>query len=142
MRKWQLRDLPLQAEVRAVIDATGGQCALAGAVGAQTVVPLRGVNVPDRAGAVPITCVDALGFEPSIEAERTVVEIAGGRYPTASPAHVLGLMLAAPQLHAGARFACFVLMRVLGNTLDLEKVRGVLERSSDPDRQSLLAELA
>ncbi len=63
-------------------------------------------------------------------------------YPVAAPEHILGLSLAAPDLQPDAKWACFLLMRVFAERLDLEEVRGLLKRCHDPERQALLAELA
>jgi hypothetical protein len=93
-------------------------------------------------GPVPIKLVDALGFEPSVQARRVTLELQGQSYPTAAPEHVLGFALAAPELTPDVRWACFVLMRVFGERIDLEEVRGILKRQDAPERQSLLAELA
>jgi hypothetical protein len=161
MTTWQLRDPAFRQAIRSVVDGAAGRCALAGTVAAQIhvaaaigidklgppahaiqLVLFGGATLPQQAGAVPVEIVDALGFEPSVQARRSIVELSGQPYPTAAPEHVLGLALAAPDLTPDVRWACFVLMHVCGDGLDLEEVRGVLKRSSSPDRQSLLAELA
>jgi hypothetical protein len=158
---WQLRDPTFQRAIVAVVDAAAGRCALAGTVGAQLHIaaaigidklgpPARAIDLVTFEGAavslqhdrVPVHVVDALGFEPSVRARRRIIEIDGQGYPTAAAEHVLGLALAAPELTPDVRWACFVLMRVCGDDLDLEEVRGILKRQSSPERQSLLAELA
>jgi hypothetical protein len=158
---WQLRDPELRRAIRAVIDAVDGRCALAGTVGAQihlaSVVgrdklgpPARAIEVvvlgekqpPAEIGGIPVAKVDALGFEASVEASRSVVEIAGEPFVVASPEHILGMALAAPEVFADTKWACFVLMRTFEGRLDLEVARGLLKRCPHEDRQSLLAELA
>jgi hypothetical protein len=158
---WQLRDPGYRQAVHSVVETMGGRCALAGTVGVQVhlaaaigldklgppahaieVVPFGGADVPAQVSSVPVIAVDALGFDASIEAARSVVEVAGERFAVASPEHILGMLLAAAELPPDAKWACFVLMRTLGERLDLEVARGFLKRSAAPDRQSLLAELA
>ena len=158
---WQLKDPTLRQAIHRTVAATDGRCALAGTVGVQVHLaaaigldklapPARAVELvlfdaaalPPAVGAVPVVAVDALGFEASVEAARFVVDVAGERFPVASPEHILGMALAARELYADTRWACFVLMRVFEGRLDLEAARGFIKRCPDPDRQSLLAELA
>jgi hypothetical protein len=107
------------------------------------VVPFGGVSVPERIGAVPVEIVSTLGFDGSIEAGRQEIEIAGTRYPVASPEHVLGTTLSRPELQPDGTWACFALMRVLEDRgLDLEEVRGFVKRCGSPEREVLLHELA
>jgi hypothetical protein len=159
-RVWQLRDPDFRRAIHALVDRMGGRCALAGTVGVQLhlaaavgldrlgppahaiEVVAPGAAVPDSVGEVPVTRLDALGFEASIAAGATTIEVAGERFPVASPEHILGLTLAAPDLPPDAKWACFVLMRTLAGALDLEEARGFLKRSPAEDRQTLLAELA
>jgi hypothetical protein len=158
---WQLRDASLRTAIREVVQALNGHCSLAGTVGAQIHIaaaigiekrgpPAHAIQLvsfdpgqaPALALGVPVEVVDALGFEASLQARSSVLEIDGQSFPVAAPEHVLGLALAAPELPPDAQWACFVLMRVCGDELDLEEVRGFLKRSAVPDRQALLAELA
>ena len=158
---WQLRDPGFRRAVHSALETTGGRCALAGTVGVQVhvaaaigldklgppahaieIVALGGVELPEQMSSVPVLAVDALGFDASVEAARSYVEVAGESFAVASPTHILGMLLGAEALPPDAKWACFVLMRTLGEHLDLEEARGFLKRSASPDRQSLLAELA
>jgi len=158
---FQLNDARFAGALLDAVRAMGGRCALAGVVGAQVhvarkigldkvgppaaaieVVPLGGVAPPPSALGIPVVAVDALGFEGSIEAGLEHVDLGFGSLPVASAEHVIGLSLAARVLPTHAKWADFVLMRVCGDDLDLEEVRGFLKRCPDPDRQTLLAELA
>lgn len=158
---WQLRDLAFRKAIHEAIDARAGRCALAGSVGVQIhlaaaigldklappanaieIVALDDRPVPDQVGGIPVARADALGFEASIAAHRALIQIAGETFPVASPEHILGMSLAAPDLPIDAKWACFILMRTYGDRLDLEEVRGFLKRGPSVDRQALLAELA
>jgi len=158
---WQLRQSELREAIRALVDRWDGRCALVGTVGVQVHLaaavglekpgpPARSIEVvafsdaprPDRSGVVPVELVDALGFEASIEAARVVVDVGGEKFPVASPEHIIGTTLGRPELHADAKWACFVLMRICEGRLDLEEARGFLKRCDSVERQSLLAELA
>ncbi len=158
---WQLRDPTFRKAIVEAVEALHDQCSLAGTVGAQIHIaaaigiekrgpPAHGIQLvsfdpgqaPTLALGVPVEVVDALGFEASLRARSSVVEIDGQSFPVAAPEHVLGLALGAPELPPDAQWACFVLMRICGDELDLEEVRGFLKRSAVPDRQALLAELA
>lgn len=158
---WQLRDPEFRQAIRSVVASMGERCALAGSAGAQIHIaaaigldklgpPARAIEVvalgaeqpPPLANGVPVAVVDPRGFAGSIEADRCWIEIGGDRFPVASPEHILGLQLGASGLAPDAKWSSFLLMRTLGDRLDLEQVRGLLKRSAEPDRQSLLAELA
>jgi len=158
---WQLRNPTFRQAIRSVVDAMAGRCALAGTVGVQIhaaqafgvdkrgppahaieVVSFATAPCPNQVLGVPVTMVDAMGFEASVEAGRTVIEIDAEPFPVASPEHILGMRLSAPDLPTDAKWACFVLMRALGGSLDLEEARGFLKRCSSVERQALLAELA
>lgn len=157
----QLADPRFRDAILAVVDAAGGRCALAGSVGAQVhvakaigldkrgpsahaidVVAFGDVELPRSAGGIDVVVADTLGFSGSVEARRSLVEIEGAVFPVAAPEHILGMMLAAPVLETDAKWACFILMRTLGDALDLEEARGFLKRTGDDDRRALLAELA
>jgi hypothetical protein len=161
MMTWQLKNPAFRQAIHVVVDRMAGRCALAGTVGVQIhlaaavgldklgppahaieVVSFGGAPVPERVGAVPAEPVDALGFEASVEAGRSLVTVDGERFPVAAPEHILGMRLATPEFPPDASWACFVLMRTLEGRLDLEEVRGFLKRCPQVDRQSLLAELA
>jgi hypothetical protein len=158
---WQLRDPDFRQAIHSVVDGMKGRCALAGTVGVQVhlaaavgldrlgppahaieVVTFEEASLPERVVSVPVERIDTLGFEASVEAARLVVAVAGETFPVASPEHILGMRLAAPDLPPDAKWACFVLMRTFDGRLDLEEARGFLKRSTLADRQSLLAELA
>ena len=104
--------------------------------------PLRGSGYRGPLVAAPFVAVSGLGFEPSIEARLQWVELGGERFPVAAPEHILGLLLAGPEPDAGALWTCFVLLRAFDGDVDFEEVRGFLKRCRDPQRQSLLSELA
>lgn len=158
---WQLRDPEFRKAIRQTVDRLEGRCTLAGSVGVQIHLaaaigvdrlgpPAHAIEIvafddrplPTDVGGIPVTRVDALGFDASVAARRTLLPIAGETFPVASPEHVLGMSLAAPELPVDAKWACFILMRTYGDRLDLEEVRGFLKRGSNVDRQALLAELA
>ena len=158
---WQLRDPVFRDALRALDLRLSGRYALAGTVGAQIhvaaaiglekrgppahaieIVALGGADVPSSVGDVPLLRVETLGFDASIAAARSTIQIAEERYVVASPEHVLGTSLAARELLPDAKWACFVLMRTLAGRLDLEEVRGFLKRHDGTERQTLLAELA
>jgi hypothetical protein len=157
----QLRDDRFRQAIHAVVEQMDGRCALAGVVGVQIhlaaaigldklgppahaieVVAFGGARVPDRIDDVPVVTADPLGFEASVEAATTTLDVTGEAFPVASPEHILGMLLAAPELPTDAKWACFILMRTYAGRLDLEETRGFLKRCAAPDRQSLLAELA
>lgn len=157
---WQLRH-PVYRQAIDELVGMAGSCALVGTTGVQVhvaatvglerlgppahaiaVVRLAPVELPSRVGTVSVVSIDGQGFEPSIEAERVWLEVGGERFPVAAPEHVLGLQLATPELPPDAKWACFVLMRICQERLDLEQVRGLLKRGAPPERQTLLAELA
>ncbi|MBI2377063.1 MAG: hypothetical protein HYV07_23890 [Deltaproteobacteria bacterium] len=156
---WQLRDPAFRDAIHAVLDRA--PCALAGTVGAQVhvasvlgleklgplahaieVVTFHGEDLPNRIDSIPVKRVDALGFEASVEAACSTVCVGEEEFRVASPEHVLGMGLGGLELPPDAKWACFLLMRTLYGRLDLEEVRGFLKRCPEPDRQSLLAELA
>lgn len=158
---WQLRHPEYRRAIHEVVELHGGRLVIAGTTGVQIhlaaalglekqgppahaveIVPLDRAASPPRASVVPVVTIDPLGFEPAIESGRSWIEIGPERFPVASPEHILGLILAAPQLLVDAKWACFVLMRTFEQRLDLEEVRGILKRSPLSDRQALLAELA
>ena len=163
---WQLRDPTFRQSIRDIVNAAGDRCTLVGTVGVQIHLALTlgidklgppahaielvlpsdpegtGLMLAGTLSGVPVRIIDALGFEASVQAERAVIEVAGERYPVAAPEHILGLSLAAPDLPPDAKWACFLLMRIYAERLDLEEVRGFLKRCRDPERQALLAELA
>lgn len=155
-----VRDPDLRLALREVERICQGACAFVGDVGVQLHVAHRlgsspveplahaidvvcfGVVPPERVGSVPVTRVDAGGFATSIAASRIGIEIEGERFPVAAPEHILGLYLLAPSVPADALWSCYVLLRILGSEVDLEQAREFAKRSSDPERQALLAELA
>ena len=158
---WQLRDQVIRKTIHELVDRLGGRCALAGTVGAQIhlaalvgldklgppanaieLVSFAGVRLPDAVGGVQILAVDPLGFEASVEERAQWIVVEGERFPVAAPEHVLGMQLAAETLPADAMWSSFLLMRAFAGRLDLEEARGFLKRSTQADRQSLLAELA
>lgn len=158
---WQLRHPELRAALVELLERSPGAIVLAGVVGAQIhiasavgldrqgpaaraieIVALRGATVPTCVGRVPVVTVDALGFEATIEAGRRAVDVAGAAYSVPAPEHILGMMLAASDLDTATKWTCFALMRVFEGRLDLEEVRGFVKRSGDPERESLLHELA
>jgi len=100
--------------------------------------------LPERIAGIPIRRVDALGFDASIRARRTEVDVDGLVLPIAAPEHVLGTTLAGERLSTEGRWASFALLRALEGRrgVDLEEVRGFLKRCADPEREQLLHELA
>jgi hypothetical protein len=158
---WQLSDPLFRQAIAAAVQQAQGRCALAGVVGVQVhvacavgleklgppahvieLVLFDGGPVPEHANDMVVVQVDPLGFEASVEAGTQSVEIAGSRFPVAAPEHILGMLLAGPELPVDAKWASFVLMRTLQGRLDLEEARGFIKRSPHDDRQALLAELA
>ena len=158
---WQLHDTVFRETIHRVVSELGGRVALAGTVGTQIylaaavgldklgpparsieLVPLDDARAPERIGLIPVVTVDALGFEASVEASRRMVQVNEERFPVASPEHILGMQLSAPDLRPDAKWASFVLMRTFAARLDLEEARGFLKRCPLVERQSLLAELA
>lgn len=158
---WELRDPDFRSALDEVVERMNGDLALAGVVGVQLhvaasfgleqggvsarrieVVAFRGAEVPATARGVPVTAVRTLGFDRTIEGGRRELSLGGARYPVAAPEHILGTMLAAPELGMAAKWAAFALMRVYEGRLDLEEVRGFVKRCDDPERETLLHELA
>lgn len=158
---WQLREPSYWSAIRELVGSMGERCALAGTTGVQIhvaaavgldklgppahaieVVAFDAATVPDRVGEVRVRRADALGFEASIAANRTIIALGDERFPVASPEHILGMSLAAAELPTDVKWACFILMRTYEGRLDLEEVRGFLKRAASIDRQALLAELA
>jgi hypothetical protein len=122
---WQLKDVAFRQAIREAVERLDGRCALVGVVGAQIhlalavgveklgpparaieLFPFGGQLAPERVGDIPVRHVGAMGFEASIEARMTLVELDGERFPVAAPEHILGLSLAAPDLPADIKWAC------------------------------------
>lgn len=158
---WELRDPDFRLALDEVVERMGGDLAFAGAVGVRLhvaaslglqqdglstrrieVVPFHGAEVPATARGVPVSAVQSLGFDGTIEVGRRELSLEGARYPVAAPEHILGTMLAAHELGMAAKWAAFALMRVYEGRLDLEEVRGFVKRCDDPERETLLHELA
>lgn len=158
---WQLRDPRFRQAVRTVAERLSGRGALTGTVGVQIhlgaaigldkrgppahaieVVAFGQASVPQCVDAVPVQLVDSLGFEMSVKTGSCIVDLDGDRFPVAAPEHILGMLLATPDLPPDAKWATFVLMRTFAGRLDLEEARGFLKRCPSVERQSMLAELA